>query len=96
MRGGNMVSVEMQERIKRAALRVWDYIAADCLVNEEGEPDESVHMHRDQVVELVIDADRLRMYGGDEEAAEVFYNKMGREARWNLMRSAFNYETYGW
>jgi len=67
------VGKEMMERITRMINATWNYIGADCLVDEEGEMDESRVMLRDEVWEVCLDADRALIHGGDKEAAKVLY-----------------------
>jgi len=45
--------------VQIAALAVWEEIACDCFVNENGEPDESVTLSQETVLELVSDAMRV-------------------------------------
>jgi len=44
----------------------WDSISSDCFIDENGEPDESITLTRDEVLELVFDAGRLEDYGMNE------------------------------
>lgn len=92
-----MVDEEFEERIIRAANRTWQVIGGDCLVNEDGEPDESVTMSRETVCEIVSDADYMLTHGGlSKEDMRRFYNELTWEERRALMRKAFTYDTYGW
>jgi len=90
------LSETMQQRIIAAALRTWNAIGADCLVNEDGQPDQSVTLSKEEVIELVVDAGRMLTYGGDMEAAEVFYIQLTSHERDQIMTAAFPHEHYGW
>ena len=87
---------EMKERMERMARRTWDQIAGDCLVNEDGEPDESVTLPRADVMEITCDADHMEMYGRDKEAYEAWDALPNYEAKLEAISGAFTYETYGW
>ena len=86
---------DMKQRIAYALMRTWQAIGADCLVNEDGQPDESITLPRDHVIELVVDADRLHEYGQDKEAATAYYD-LPQDERDEIDRLAFPFETYGW
>jgi len=87
---------EFKERVIRAAYRTWAAIGADCLIDEDGELDESATMSREEVIQMVTDADRIKFHGGLSKAdAEEFY-KLSRKDRNSLMKEAFPYKNYGW
>lgn len=85
----------LRNRICYAMMKTWQSIGADCLVNERGEPDESVTLSREEVIELVTDADRLVTYGGDDEAAKAYYNLDDKDKD-ELSKLAFPFAQYGW
>jgi hypothetical protein len=66
------VSPEMLRRIERLMRRAWDYIGGDTL-QMIAEADGRSYAKRDEVIEMVTDADRMRGQG-DDEAAEFFYS----------------------
>lgn len=87
---------EMVERIHKMALRTWSAIGADALINEDGEFDESVTLTRDEVIEIVGDADRMLYYGGDKEAYEEYLKIDGWDAKCEILEGAFKFEVYGY
>jgi len=92
-----MAEESFEERVIQAAIKTWDIIGDDCLVDEYGRPDESMTMKRDTVCEIVSDADYMQTHGGlSKEDMRSFYNDLTWEERRELMRKAFTYETYGW
>jgi hypothetical protein len=92
------LSKEMDDRAMYAVNRTWDTIGGDCLVNDMGEPDESVSIKRADMLELVMDANHMETYGGDHEAAAyVIWMKCQRPAYYKkFIKKAFPYEKYGW
>jgi hypothetical protein len=85
-----------EERIVQAARRTWDVIGGDCLVNEDGEMDESVILDRDTVCEVVADANHMHTNGGlSKEDMKRFYALSWKESK-VIMRKAFTHNTYGW
>ena len=87
---------DMKKRMERMARRTWDQIAGDCLVNEDGIPDESISMPRDDVMEIVCDADHMSMYGNDKEAYEAWKALPSYDEKREAIGGAFTYESYGW
>jgi hypothetical protein len=88
-------TAEELKTIQTAALRVWDEIAGDCLVDENGQPDESATLPRDQVVELVCDANRL------EEALRHKHPELATRINnlyniSDLVTPAFKHKIYGY
>jgi hypothetical protein len=92
------VSDEMDERAKHAVNRTWDTIGSDCLVDDEGKQDESVSIKRNDMLELVMDANHMESYGDDNEAcAYIVWLKWNRPTYWKkFVKKAFPYERYGW
>jgi len=90
-----MIDEKMEQRIVRAMLRTWDEIGGDTLTMLE-EADEPAVLPKDEVIELVIDAGRLRVFGGDDEAADELYNLPSYEEKVEIGRKAFTFEKYGW
>jgi hypothetical protein len=56
------------KEIQQAAHRVWDYIGDDCLQAYAEQEGTCPSLPRADVVELVLDADRLEMHGWSERA----------------------------
>jgi hypothetical protein len=86
----------MLTKAARALLRTWETIAADlfaCLEHASGETVKS--MSRDAVVEVVLDANYLEMYGGSEETAKWIrsLDESGDQFK-ALIKKAFPYERY--
>lgn len=92
-----MTKKSFEERVIGSAIRTWDVIGGDCLVDENGYPDESVTLKRETVCEIVSDADYMQTHG-DLSIEDMcrFYNDLSWDERRALMRKAFTYETYGW
>lgn len=82
------VDEEMKKRIIRAMSRTWDYIGCDLLSETEGDIPQS------EVIEVVLDADRVTMFGNDKEAAKVLY-ELSYNAMKNLAKEAFPFKRYG-
>jgi hypothetical protein len=89
---------KMDARAITAMQRTWDYVAEDCFVNDQGEFDESIKYRRSEVLELVLDADRMTsMPEADVEAARyaVWVHRY-HPAHWSrLSKQAFPYSWYG-
>jgi hypothetical protein len=68
----------------------WEVIGGDILA-ASGE----TSISRETVIEVVLDADSFKTYGGDKEAINAFYflNKFERE---EVLRLAFPHERYGY
>lgn len=53
------------------------------------------YANKDEVIEMVTDADRLTMYGDDKEATDHFYSlPYNGSERQKLLDKAFTYEQY--
>jgi hypothetical protein len=91
------VSKELDDRAGIAANRTWDSIGYDCLVNDMGEPDESAVMSREDVLEIVRDANHMETFGGDEEAARYFIwvSRFHPEHYKKVVKRFFPFERYG-
>jgi len=90
------VKEEMVKRIQSMALRTWNIIGADALINADGEFDESATITRDEVIEIVGDADRMLYYGGDKEAYEEYLKIDGWDAKCEILKEVFKFDTYGY
>ena len=78
------------QRMCDALNETWDIIGGDIL-----EANGKKEIPRETVIEVVLDADYFKTYGGDKEAINAFYflNKFERE---EVLRLAFPYKTYGY
>ena len=76
----------------------WDAIATDALAcfAEDGEADTT--MDQEEVIEMVLDADRYMCYGNDAEAASMIHQLISqdRETLDTIARAAFPHSTYGY
>ena len=86
---------EMKRRIEDMANRTWDAIGADLLVDEDGNIDESASLPKDEVMEVVCDADRMEMYGDDKEAYETWKALPTYKDKQKAIDGAFPSEFYG-
>ena len=71
--------------IERALWKTWEAIVPD--LGDDGP------IPREDVIELVLDADRVLTYGRDREAAKALYS-MNDEERESFLRRAFNDSSY--
>jgi hypothetical protein len=90
-----MIDKKMEQRILIAMQRTWDVIGCDTLtmLEEAGEP---AVLSKDEVIELVIDADRLREFGEDKEATDTLYNLPSYKQKVEIGRKAFPFKKYGY
>ena len=77
----------MLNRIKIMANRTWEYVAADWLELCGGS------CSKTEVMEVVMDADRMLNHGEDKEAYE-FYNKLDYRIQERIIKSVFKYSRY--
>ena len=79
----------MKERMLRALQRTWQAIGPDVLqcLGEGGS------LSREEVVETVLDADHVRVYGDDAEAAEYLYSLPYAEMK-EIAREEFSSDSY--
>ena len=86
---------EQMKQIARAANAVWQYIGDDILAVSEGPS-----IPRDDVIEVVIDADRLRQELSrskiDQPAIDAWEALTYEEQSRLLAEHAFKYERYGY
>lgn len=81
------VDEEMKKRIIQAMYKTWNYIGCD-LISETGDLSQS------EVIEVVLDADRVTTFGSDKEAAKVLY-ELSYNAMKTLAKEAFPFKRYG-
>jgi hypothetical protein len=72
---------DMMERIERMAIRTWGAIAYDVLDMIAYDTERRNYASQAEVVEMVGDADRMQMFGDDQEA----YN-FTRQLSWDDMK----------
>jgi hypothetical protein len=77
----------MKKRILRAMYRTWDYIGHDLLC-------ETGDISQAEVIEVVLDADRVTFFGDDKEAARILYELSYPEMK-KLAKEAFPFKRYG-
>lgn len=88
---------EEEEKLAINALNdVWQYIAGDCLVDENGHPDESKTLPRRDVFELCMDANRPSDIGKLSRELEQKLYDLSPAAQRSLAKKAFPYGRYGW
>lgn len=64
----------------------WQSIGHEFLVNEDGEPDETVVMDRNEVIECVLDANRLESFTATiDAAAYAIWAKWHNRNEWKLI-----------
>jgi hypothetical protein len=92
------VSEELDKRAGIAANRTWEAIGMDVLVNDEGKPDESAVMNREDVLEIVRDTNHMETFGEDDEAAKYFVwvSRFHPEHYKKLIKRVFPFERYGY
>lgn len=77
----------MKDRIISVLHRTWDAIGYDVLELTGGEAS------RAEVIEMVCDANRIDMYGNDNEAVKAFYS-LSRKEQDKICKEAFPYKKY--
>ena len=85
---------DMKVRICRAMSQTWQQIGDDIL-NCSIEYGSGKTIPRSEVIEVVCDADRMQMFGGDQEAY-LMTKKMTYADLKKLGKVAFPYARYGW
>ena len=81
------IDEDMKKRIIRAMTRTWEYIAHD-LLSETGDIPQA------EVIEVVLDADRVTSHGGDYDAAKTLY-ELSYASMKKIGREAFPFKRYG-
>ena len=84
---------EMKERMERMASRTWDQIGGDVL-NAVGGTEAT--MPKDEVMEVVCDADHMMTFGDDKEAYEAWKALPTYKDKLKAIEGAFTYDAYGW
>jgi len=82
------------KRMCDALNHTWDIIGGDILESRKV-MGESTELTREEVMEIITDADYLKTYGGDEQAYNAFMhlNEFERE---EVLRLAFPFKTYSY
>ena len=91
------ISTEMDKRAISALNHTWDAIAYDILVDDNGKYDESKSIRRNEVVELVQDANHMETYGGDFDAAcyVIWLSRFKPTYYKRFIKQAFPFQWYG-
>lgn len=92
---------EQQELLRNVIRRTWDVIAEDCLVDEYGNPDESMSISRYDMAELSLDADRWRdqLDKSEHHTIELILAKLPRwgSTEWKFeIKQVTDYAEYGY
>ena len=87
------ISAELFVELTRAANTVWSYIASDCLEAGEGDSDS---MSRDDVIEVVCDADRLTTLAKVSPALVAWLDAVDYDVLKCVMRKIFTFKRYAW
>jgi hypothetical protein len=77
----------MKKRIIMAMSKTWNYIGHD-LLTETGDISQA------EVIEVVLDADRVLSFGGDHDAAKTLY-ELSYNAMKKIGKEAFPLKRYG-
>lgn len=85
---------EMQNRIILMAKRTWQSIGGDVLRTCEDMGIEPI-MEQEEVIESVMDAGYMIMYGRDKEAYD-FYKTLTYKQKTAVLEKAFPLRQYGW
>lgn len=88
------ISTEMQKRIASMMYNTWYTIGDDLLrcLEECGEP---AVLKRNDVIDMVCDADYMLTYGNDREAYQVS-EELDYKDLVKIGKKAFPYSRYGW
>ena len=78
------------EKFKHAMIRTWEAIGHDVLsVSNENTVD------KETVIEMVLDANRIDMYGGLNFEELNDFNELSFGQKFNIAKEAFEYDFYG-
>lgn len=83
------MNVESQKLLCGAMNRVWQYIASDVFAAVEQD-----ELPRDEVIELVLDADRLETMADLPKELVKEFRDLPEEQRRAICLQAFKYQTY--
>jgi len=87
--------IMQDERVIKALNTTWEAVGGDT-IQVMIEYENRSYATKEEVIELVTDADRLHFNGNDKEAAEYFYSlKYGGPERKELLDKTFTHKTYG-
>ena len=98
-----MITEKDKTNIHDAAHSVWDSIAHDILdavklekeLNPYAPADESVTMSKDEVIEVVLDADRLYEHLKENGQWTTGMENLSSKEWFNLVKPAFPFDMYG-
>lgn len=87
---------ELTVELKQGLLRVWETIAYDILaaVADGGDPEKAT-MTKAEVIEVVLDADYLQMYGQVPADQLKEWKALSYDRQIELAKTVFTYRTYG-
>ncbi len=90
-------SEEMDERLARLANDTWDIIGGDVL-NACEDCGQKAIMSRNNVIEVVCDADHMQTNGNDPDAYAyyLYLRDKNPKHRNKVMKEAFPFARYGW
>ena len=94
----DLLSDEQKQNIRHAALDVWDSIGWDCLqclADERESRIESVTMSRDDVLGLILDANRLDAELKDKDQWAAIMEGLSYDEWQRVLAPAFIYDRYG-
>jgi len=89
-------SEELDQRAVYAMSTTWDRIADDCFFDDCGQSDESKTMRRSEVLELVLDADRMATEDADAARYTIWLSRFNKAHFDRVVKMAFPYKTYGY
>lgn len=89
-------SNDLNYRAKQALCDTWNRIAGDMLVDEHGQPDETASMTKEEVLEVVLDADHMADSDADAARYIIWLKRFHTELFNTVVYNAFPYKTYGY
>jgi hypothetical protein len=88
-----------KKEFQKAALATWDIIAYDtlqCVAESKEKNINQVTMKRSEVIEIVLDADYIMMYGGIKDpVVKDFYKNGDYNQMIDIVKEVFTYSKYG-
>ncbi len=80
-----------REEMENALNKVWQAIGADVLAMCENNT-----ASKSEVIEMVMDANRMDMFGDLGEDGLLFWNGLNHKTQKRIANSAFEYNEYGY
>lgn len=81
---------EQEYEIESALYTTWQAIAIDILSVSNGT------VSKEEVIEVVLDADRIEMFGNLSEETLSLWKTLSFTEKMNLAKSAFEHDAYGY